>query len=424
VKILLCHNYYRYRGGEDVSFEADVEMLRSFGHEVCAYTKDNLEIESRPSLSLGKNTIWNGKTEKEVADIIDRFHPDVLHCNNVFPQISPSVYRAANRRGVAVVQALRNYRLLCANGYFFRDGSVCTKCVGKSIAYPALIHACYRQSRPATAAVVGMQMVHAALGTWKNRVDMFFTPSAFSRSIFVGSGIDADQIAVRTNFVHPNIGPGDGNGGFALFIGRISPEKGLPVLLKAWEKLDQTLPLKIVGRGPDEERLRREFGHLTNVEWLGQRSTAEALALVGDAKCLIMPSEWFETFGRTIAESFSRGTPVIASRLGAMAELVSDGESGYLFESSNPDSLVAAVQKLCVDQPCYQSMRKAAYDRYIAQFTRERSYEQLMSIYNSALEKRHRADGRLGAREPIPTMPQATPVGAIASVNQVSDIDP
>src|SRR5262249_40225737 len=162
-------------------------------------------------------------------------------------------------------------------------------------------------------------------------------------------------------------------------------EKGLRVLLKAWEKLDLSLPLKIVGTGPDEECLRREFGHLPNVEWLGQRSTAEALALLGDAKCLIIPSEWFETFGRTIAEAFSRATPVIASRLGAMAELVSDGDSGFLFESGNPDSLVAAVQKLCVDQLCYQSMRKAAYNRYIAQFTRERSYEQLVDIYNAAL---------------------------------------
>jgi glycosyltransferase involved in cell wall biosynthesis len=152
--------------------------------------------------------------------------------------------------------------------------------------------------------------------------------------------------------------------------------------------LHSTIPLKIVGTGPDEEPLRRESGHLTGVEWLGSRSSAEVLELLGDAKCLVMPSEWYETFGRTIAEALSRGTPVIASSLGAMAELVTDGTTGFLFEPGNAEALVAAVQKLLADDSRYQKMRGEAYDSYKARFTREKSYEQLMCVYDEALANR------------------------------------
>jgi glycosyltransferase involved in cell wall biosynthesis len=388
VKILLCHNYYRYRGGEDVSFEADIEMLRSFGHELHIYTKHNTEINGSGRLRLAKNTIWSRDSETEISDIIATFQPQVMHCNNIFPQISPSVYRAANRRGVAVVQALRNYRLLCANSYLFRDGHLCTQCVDRPLPYPALLYGCYRDSRLATAAVVGMQVVHNALGTWKQRVDAYFTPSAFARSLFIRNGIDGNRIAVRTNFVHPDLGLASGSGGYALFVGRLSPEKGLRVLLKAWQTLHGTIPLKIVGTGPDEEPLRSEYGNLAGVEWLGSRSSAEVLELLADAKCLVMPSEWYETFGRTIAEALSRGTPVIASRLGAMAELVIDGKTGFLFEPSNAEALVTAVRMLVADDSRYQTMRREAYDSYKARFTREKSYEQLMRVYNEAIANR------------------------------------
>jgi glycosyltransferase involved in cell wall biosynthesis len=388
VRILLCHNYYRYRGGEDVSFESDVEMLRAYGHEVELYTKHNDDINGDGRLALAKNTIWNRKSESEVAEVIARFHPEILHCNNIFPQISPSVYRAANRAGVPVVQALRNYRLLCANGYLFRDGHVCTQCVDRPSRFPALLHRCYRDSRLATAAVVSMQVVHGAIGTWKRRVDAFFTPSVFARELFIRSGFDPNRVAVRTNFVHPDNGLTDGRGGYALFIGRISPEKGLRVLLQAWQRLRGELPLKIVGTGPDEEPLRREFPHVPNVEWFGSRSSADVLTLLGDAKCLIMPSEWYETFGRTIAEALSRGTPVIASNLGAIAELVVDGQTGYLFDPGNADALAAATKSLIASGNGYQSMRRAAYDSFKARFTREKSHEQLIAVYQNAIDHR------------------------------------
>jgi glycosyltransferase involved in cell wall biosynthesis len=388
VRILLCHNYYRYRGGEDVSFEADIEMLRSYGHELELYSKTNEDINNHGRLALAKNTVWNRKSEDEIAEVIERFRPEILHCNNIFPQISPSVYRAANRAGVPVVQALRNYRLLCANGYLFRDGHLCTECVDRPSRYPALVHGCYRDSRLATAAVVSMQVVHGAIGTWKRRVDAYFTPSAFARELFIRNGFDRNRIAVRTNFVHPDHGLSEGCGGYALFIGRISPEKGLRVLLQAWERLHSELPLKIVGTGPDEEPLRREFPDVPNVEWLGSRSSADVLTLLGDAKCLVMPSVWYETFGRTIAEALSRGTPVIASNLGAIAELVADGQTGYLFEPGNADALVAATKALMASEDGYQTMRRAAYDSFKTRFTREKSHKQLLAVYQTAIDHR------------------------------------
>lgn len=383
MKILYCHNYYRIRGGEDVSFEADVQMLRDYGHEVITLTRDNANLSDSSLLRTTKQLFWNRETEKEAESLIRQHRPDVLHCNNLFPQISPSVYRAANRANVPVVQAIRNYRYFCSGGTFYRNGQVCTDCVGKSVAYPAVLHGCYRNSRPGSALVAAMHAYHRSMKTWSKRVSMFFTPSQFAKETCIVSGFSRGQIKVKTNFVYPDHGPGPGDGGFALFIGRLTKEKGTETIAEAWMQRNPPLPLKIVGEGEISD-FGKANGQVPNVEMLGQQPMEHVLELLGRATCLIFPSRWYETFGRTIAEAFSRGTPVISSDMGVMADHVEHGENGLLFPAGNAHELVRQIEKLVEDPAQTQRMRENARQRFLDRFTRQHSYDQLLDIYEAA----------------------------------------
>ncbi len=383
MKLLLCHNYYRYRGGEDLSFEADVAMLRENGHEVVTYTVDNHDLEDGESrLKTAKRAIWNSSTAKEVQAILAQERPDLMHCNNLFPQISPSIYQPARKAGIPIVAALRNYRHFCANSFFYRDGQVCTKCLGRCCAYAAIRHKCYRDSRLASGVVAAMQLAHRGLGSRRNAVDAYFTPSQFARSTYISGGFKAEQIHVKTNYIHPDPGPGVGNGDFVLFVGRLSQEKGIDTLIDAWHRHQIQVPLRIVGEGPLRSRVEQFASENSQVRYLGEKEPAEVLDLMGQAKALLIPSLWYETFGRTIAESFSKGTPVIASDLGAMAELVDHGRTGYRFRSGDTEDLSNQLQRL-MEQADYSTLRVAAREEYLKRFTQQVSYQQLLQIYKT-----------------------------------------
>lgn len=383
-RILLCHNYYKRPGGEDVSYESEVDLLRSRGHDVTTFTVHNDLIDRMSGFTVSCNTIWNRQSHRKLMELIRREKPEIMHCTNTFPLISPAAYYAARAEGVAVVQSLRNYRLLCPNTYFLRDGKVCEDCLGKSIPWPAIQHGCYRESRSASAVVTAMLGVHNRLSTWSRVVDLFFCPSKFTYKKFIEAGYSEDKVVVKPNFVSPDPGPGSGRGGYAVYVGRLSPEKDIRTLLTAWTQLKERLPLKIVGDGPLADLVlnAQENG---NVEWLGHRTREEVLSVIGDAAFLVMPSVWYETFGRTIVEAFAKGTPVIASNLGAMAELVDNGRTGLRFEPGDPDDLVAKIRELLLDPTKLTRMRHAARAEFEQKFTAERNYEMLLGIYDKAL---------------------------------------
>jgi len=383
MKVLYCHNYYQQRGGEDICFEADVEMLRQKGHEVETYVRHNDDIRQDSYVKIAINTLWSRQSEKEVDALISSFKPDILHCNNLFPQISPSIYRVANRRQVPIVQALHNYRAFCANSFFYRDEAVCTECHQSSTRLAGIRYRCYRDSYAATAVVTGMQFLHHSLGTYRNAVDMYFTPSAFTRKIYIEGGFDADSIDIKPNFIDPDPGIGKGDGKYILFVGRLSSEKGIETLLEAWNSGSIQTDLKVVGDGPLSSLFDLPS---TNIQWLGRRTLDEVLELVGRATALVMPSQWYETFGRTIAESFSRGTPVIVSDLGAMAELVQDDVNGFLFRSGDVNDLVEKVNQLINGNP--ERLRPAARDSYIRNYTVDAGYDASIRIYQRAIERR------------------------------------
>jgi glycosyltransferase involved in cell wall biosynthesis len=385
VKIVYCHNYYRFRGGEDVSFESDVDLLRSRGHEVIPFTLDNRTWDSSP-MRMAIQSIWNTEAAKALKGLLQREKPDILHCNNLFPQLSVSIYRPAKQLGIPIVQAMRNYRAFCANSFLYRDGNVCTKCVGHVASWHGLLHRCYRDSFAATGSVVGMQLIHRLFRIQQRYVNVFFTPSEFARRIHIDGGFPADRIVCRSNYVLPDMGPVYSKTNEAVFVGRLSAEKGVSTLLSAWAKSETNLQLKIIGDGPEMEALKAQASEMKRVEWLGSRDTDQVLQSIGNARVLIMPSNWYETFGRTIAEAFSRGTPVISSRLGAMQELVEHEKNGYLFEPGSSDDLARQISRIAtLDREEYQTMASAARTSYEERFSPEVGYRQLISIYQRAL---------------------------------------
>ena len=391
MRILKLHTYYQQPGGEDASFGAEVALLRDKGHTVVALTFHNKQLEDIPFLWRAAVTLWNREAYSRVREAIRLHRPDILHVHNTFPLASPAVIHAAKAEGVPVVMSLRNYRLLCVNALFFRQGQVCEACLGR-LPWRGALYGCYRESRAASAVVAGMITLHRALGTW-NLVDRFIALTEFARQKFIEGGFPPEKISVKPNFVHPDPGPGEGHGGYALFVGRLSPEKGLGTLLMAWEHLGGKVPLKIVGNGPLAPEVQEAQKRIPGVEWLGRKAPEEVYALMGEAAFLVFPSEWYETFGRVAIEAFAKGTPVLAAHIGAVGEVTEDGRTGLHFRPGDPEDLAAKVEWLLAHPNELARMRKEARAEYEAKYTAEQNYAQLMAIYHEVLPKR-RYDGK------------------------------
>jgi glycosyltransferase involved in cell wall biosynthesis len=361
-------------------------MLRDAGHFVDTIHINNSELEKIGKVQVALQSIWSGPSYELVDRKLRERHFEILHVQNFFPLLSPSVYSAARKHGVAVVQTLRNYRLLCPNGLLFRDGHICEDCMGKVFKYPGIIHGCYR-GRMATAAVATMTALHTVKGTWVDAVDLYITLTKFAQQKFIQAGFPPEKVVVKSNFVYPDPGCGDGRGGYALFVGRLSSEKGLEILLAAWRLVQRKWSLKIIGEGPLSGRVQEFCRQHPDVEWLGARPNSEVKKFMGAASVLVFPSEWYETFGRVTIESFATGTPVIASRLGAMAEIGDEVDAGMLFQAGHPEDLAEKLRWI-VDNPArLDSMRQAARQAYEKKYTVHENCRILIRAYELAFER-------------------------------------
>ena len=388
MRVLMLHNRYLERGGEDVSFEKEMALLREKGCEVTPYEENNQRIKNLGLFRTGIQATWSRDTYRRVRKQLRERRYDVLHVQNFFPLISPSVYYAARAEDTPVVQTLHQYRLLCPVGTLFRAGRVCEDCLGKAFPWPGVLHGCYRNSRAASGAVATMLSLHRMRGTWENLVDVYIALTNFGRDKFIGGGLPAERIMVKPNFVFPDPQPGPGDGGYALFIGRLVPEKGIETLLAAWQRLGGRIPLKIVGDGPLAPRVADAAKRVPGVQYLGWQPSPEVLSLMGEAEFLVLPSSWYEGGQPIVAiEAFATGTPVIASRLGAMAEVIDHGQSGLLFHPGDPDDLVSQVDWALRHGAQLSSMRARARSEFEMNFTAERNYHLLMEIYEAAITR-------------------------------------
>lgn len=383
----MAHNAYQQRGGEESVFRNEVDLLRRAGHEVLEYSDDNLRASRMNGIALGIQTIWNDSSRKALRTLLMAFQPDVVHFQNIFPLLSPAVYLACHEFGAPVVQTLHNYRLLCPGGMFMREGHVCEDCLTKHVKWPGVLHGCYRDSRLATTAVTAMLAVHHLLGTWEQKVARYIALSEFSRAKFVEGGLPAEKIVVKPNFVSTDPGVRDGAGEFALFVGRLSSEKGVECLLEAWAKGNRRIPLRIVGDGPLRPGLERQklaLG-LDNISFNGTLERTLVLKAIKQARFIVFPSECYENFPLVIGEAYACGVPVIASRLGVMAQIVQDGVTGLHFEVGSAEDLAAKVEWAWTHPAEMEEMGRAARTEYEAKYTPERNYTILMEIYERAI---------------------------------------
>ena len=388
MKVLICHNYYRQPGGEDAEFLAEKAMLVEAGHCVLEFTRRNDEISEHNLFSkakLGLGTTWARNSVDDLRAVLREEKPDIVHFHNTFPLISPGAYYVCQDAGVPVIQTLQNYRLLCPAATLYRDGRICEECLDRGV-FHGVVHGCYRDSRPATAAVGLMLALHRRINTWTEMVDRYIAPTEFVGRKFVQAGLPADRISIKPNLVHPDPGMRARRGGYALYVGRLAPEKGVGTLLRAWALLENPVPLRIVGDGPIRAALeaQRERSNLSNVHFDGWLCREKLASVMKGAAFLIFPSEWHEPFGLTIVEAFACGVPVIASRLDSITEMLEEEKTGLYFTPREATELAAKVDWAWRHPHAVEMMSKAARAQYQAKYTAERNYAMLMEIYGQA----------------------------------------
>lgn len=380
MRVLIVHNVYQQQGGEDSVVDAEVELLLSRGHAVELYSRNNNEINTIPRLSLTGQMFWSGRTNTDISELIANFLPDIIHVHNTFPLISPSLYWTASKAGIPVIQTLHNFRLLCPQAMFLREGNLCEDCLGH-IPWRGVVHGCYRESKVQSAALAGMLLTHRAIGTWQNKVTRYIALNEFCRQKFIEGGLPAERIVVKPNFVDFSAPADIPRHGF-LFVGRLSEEKGVDVLVTAVLQLKDA-DVRVAGSGPEVGQL----DDIAGLQVLGALSGEAVRIEMNHSMALVLPSIWYENFPRTLVEAFACGLPVIASRIGALAELVEDGITGLLFETGNAHDL-AAKMKWAHNNP--EQMRKMGQNarlKYEAEYTANQNYNQLIAIYHDAIKE-------------------------------------
>ena len=398
MKILLVHNYYGSAApsGENKVFEAERAMLEKHGHEVAVYTRHSDEIRvvaSGQGLGVRFKKLWgmvkgalctvgNPFAARSVAKLCQQFKPDVVHCHNTFPLISPLAVRAASKYA-PVVMTLHNYRTVCAAGVPTRNGKVCTLCLDKKCVLDGIKHRCYRGSLVATLPLsINIAIYRCVLKKWVGRV---IALTDFQKENLIKLNWVPDGIVVKENFVEVlkgSIVPRDNRLKQLLYVGRLSSEKGVKTLLKAWNDRFLDCKLLIVGDG-DMKGECESLSKGANVEFLGHRSNHEVRKLMRESLALILPSECWEGLPVTLLESLSEGTPVIVSNLGPLPGLIKMSRFGEVFEAGNSEACAAAIVRL-LNRPDYDEMCAVAKREAKAKYSEESNYGQLMKIYEGA----------------------------------------
>ncbi len=380
--ILLAHTAYQQRGGEDAVVEAESALLQAAGHRVVPYLRHNDELAGQSALQAAAGLVWSRQAAADITRLIRQHRPDVLHVHNSFPLLSPAIYWAAARQRVPVVQTLHNFRLLCPQGTLLRAGHSCHDCLGRA-PLPAIRHRCYRDSLPASAALSGMLMLHRGLGSFSHKVDRYIALSEFCRHTFAQGGLPDHKLVVKPNFT-PDPGPPPctpRQGG--LFVGRLSPEKGIASLLDAARQAPE-IPLHTLGDGPMAAQVRHALGP----RHLGPRDRAGVLSAMQAARYVVVPSICQESFGLSAIEAFACATPVIAARSGALPELVEEGRTGLLFTPGDTDDLLRALRWAEQHPDAMRRMGDEARQRYLARYTPAANLAQLQNIYMDAIGAR------------------------------------
>ena len=391
MKILLIHNRYQYRGGEDVVFELESELLKKRGENVDTLIFNNDVIQSNlDKVKIGLYSFYNPQTSSLLEKKINEFSPDVIHVHNFFPIASPSLFYISSQKKIPVVMTLHNYRLICPNAVFFREGRVCDNCISKSFAIDGVVHGCYRNSKVQTLLLASMTYYHKVSGTWKNKVSKYIALTSFSKNKFLYSSLNLKdtQLIVKPNFVEDH-GFDFNKEEYFIFIGRLSNEKGIDVLLDAFKGTSKKLV--VIGDGPLRNIVQKCVSLNKNIKYLGCQSKEVILLKLKKAKALLFTSICYESFGMTIIEAFSCATPVISSDIGAPNELVDGGVTGLKFKVGKYEELKKKMMLLDKDKSLHYQLCLNARKEYEDKYTEENNYKQLTSIYKDAIDEKKKS---------------------------------
>lgn len=359
-KVLLVHNYYKIRGGEDTVVANEKQLLESAGHEVYTYFRRNDEIDTLPlwrKALLPLTTLFSRCTYSDICRLIREKGIDVVHVHNTLLMVSPAVYYAARRCGVPVVQTIHNFRLFCPAGTYFRDGRVCEDCRTCGL-HCAVRHSCYRGSKAQSLLCAFNTWLQRRMGLWRhvhficltefNKQKLLELNAAAGRELITPQQVTVKpNVAVRTAHDTPSV-PWTERENTVVFAARLDETKGVRVLLEAWKLLGEDAPkLDICGEGDLREWCESFIrdNKLTRVAYSGAVPHEVMMQKTAAAKALVLPSLWYEGFPMTIAEAYAVGTPVIGSDLGNVGDLVRAG-GGLVFEAGSPQSLADAVRQM------------------------------------------------------------------------------
>lgn len=392
MKILLVHNFYGTAtpSGENQVFETEKKLLIEHGLEVREFTRHSDEIRAQGAWGKFKgalSTPWNFWSAASIKKIVDVFQPDVVHIHNTFPLLSPAIFHSIGNRAARVL-TLHNYRLVCPAGIPMRAGKICTDCIDLRTVRPALLHGCYRNSRIATVPLAANIALHRTLGTWKNQVDAFITLTEFQRTTMVAAGLPPSRVHVKPNYFpgNPPVVPWSERGNYCIFAGRLSAEKGVESLIKAWTEWGIDAPeLRIVGDGPLRKELEAVAG--SSIRFLGQLPAEETIRQIANARFQLLPSEWFEGFPMVVREAFAVGTPSAVSNLGPLPSIVNNGINGVVFEAANPQSLLATVRKAWQEPGLLEKLGMGARQSFETLYNEDVNYACLMKIYEAAMKR-------------------------------------
>lgn len=378
MKILIVHNFYQFKGGEDVVVESECQMLKNFGHEVFTVFPHNNQIKS---IIVARKSIY-----KRINQLLSNYQIDVAHIHNIYHILGNDIYKYLSERGIPIVQTLHNFRFLCPAGLMLdNQHQLCERCSSGNFIH-CFTKKCYQHSY--LKSFLMQWLVQTGRKEVTKYVSNFITLNPFFRDKFVEVGFDESKIVIKPNFLFraslstPSSSLADK---YALFLGRLSPEKGVETLIQAFQNI--SFPLKIAGTGANDyvSELKNKAKAYPHIEFLGFVSGEEKHQLLIGASFLIVPSVWFENFPVTILEAYAHSKPVIASAIGGLPFIIKDNVTGFLFDPGSSEHLSSAVRAI-IQNKTYEQLGQNAHQYFLENFTEQQNYAQLMTIYQSAID--------------------------------------
>lgn len=404
MKILLINKFYYRKGGSETALFAEKELLERHGHQVAVFSMTHPDNE--PSLyarhfvdhidfnrsegflrDLRKagHLIYSPEARQKLTRLIDAFQPDIAHVHNMHYQLTPSIFTALRARSIPVVWTLHDYKLVCPNAELYTQGSVCERCKVRRY-YNAFLFRCVKNSWLKSALAMCEAYLHGVVLRSYRSVHRFIVPSMFLEEKLAAWGIDSKRVVHLYNMAPATTASAHERKPFVLYAGRLTPVKGIETLLEAFADL-KNIQLVIAGDGPLTDYVR-QFVHshnATHISYIGKQSPTEVRRLMSEALCVVVPSVWYENNPLTVLESFAQATPVIASHIGGLSELIGKNERGITVPPQDPVALRTAIVSLAARQEYARSIGEHARTYVTDHMNTEQHYRQLMEIYSGAI---------------------------------------